>query len=167
MKKICSVLCLLTSFFIFSGCPYDSEVPIDAPSLSINTALLGTWEARNNQDESFKISKHDEFSFNIVKTSKKSNEKKEAEKYRAHLSTINNVTFLNLSDDNPDVLTPKYYLYKLVITNPGIVTLSEITENIDERFKTSDELKKFIAANMKNSYFYSKDEASYIRTDKK
>jgi len=165
MKKILSFICLLSSFMIFSGCPYESDVPIDTSSMLLNTRMFGTWAAQNNKDESFKISKHDEFTYSIEKANKKSTDS-EVEKYLAFGSTVNGVTFLNISDNNSDASSKKYFLYKMEMKNDGMMTLAEVTENIDERFTTSEELKKFIAANMKNSYFYSKDETTYIKIGK-
>src|SRR5437762_2661764 len=134
MKKTISLIFLLSSFIIFSGCPYESEVPIDAPSLYINTGLIGTWEARNNPDESFKVTKHDEFSYNIEKINKKSTEDN-VQKYIGHLSSVGNVTFLNVCEDKPG--DRKYSLYKIAIPNDGFVNLTEVTENIKEHFKKS------------------------------
>ncbi len=163
MKKLLSIISLLALFFVFSGCPYESEVPIDNPSVKINPKLLGTWEARSNQDESFKITKKDEFSYSIEKSNKKSKDK-ETQKYLAFASIVGGATFLNLWENNPEASAKQYYLYKMDIATEGMLTLAEITENIDEHFATSDELKKFILSNMKNSYFYGKDETTYIRT---
>ena len=165
MKKTLSILFLLSGFMIFSGCPYESDVPIDAPSLYLNNRLLGTWEARTNKDESFKISKSDEFTYSIEKTNKKSKET-DVQKYLAYGSTVGGTTFLNISENKTDGSPKKYFLYKMVMSSDGMVTLSEVTDNIDERFPASDSLKKFIASNMKNSFFYNKDETSYIRTGK-
>lgn len=163
MKKLLSIACLLTSAILFLGCPYDSEVPIDKPSVKINPKLIGAWEPRNNQDESYVISKKDAFTYSIEKTNKKSKEK-DNQVYLAYTSMVNGTAFLNLWENTIDTSSIKYYLYKLEMTGDAIITLAEVTENIDERFTVSVDLKNFISANMKNSYFFSKEETSYIRT---
>ncbi len=163
MKKLLSILCLLACSILFVGCPYDSEVPIDKPSVKINAKLLGTWEARSNQDESYKITKKDDFTYSIEKSNKKSKEK-DTQKYLAYTSMVSGGTFLNLWENSSDVSSIKYYLYKMEMTGDAMITLAEITENVDEHFTTSEELKKFIGDNMKNSYFFSKEETAYIRT---
>ncbi|MCX6291466.1 MAG: hypothetical protein NT126_06845 [Bacteroidetes bacterium] len=163
MKKLLSVLCLLSLFFVFTGCPYESDVSIDSPVVNINPKILGTWEARSNQDESYKITKKDDHTYSIEKKDKKAKDK-ESQKYFAFPSVVGGVTFLNLWENNAEASSPKYFLYKLEMTGDAMVTLSEVSENIDERFTSSDALKQFISANMKNSYFFSKEETTYIRT---
>jgi hypothetical protein len=162
MKNLLSAISLLALFFVFTGCPYQSDVPIDAPSVKINPKLLGTWEARTNQDESYKITRKDDFTYSIEKIKKKSKEK-ESQKYFAYASIVNGSTFLNLWENNGDASAGQYFFYKMEMTGDAIFTLAEVTENIDEKFTSGEELKKFIAANMKNSYFFSKEETTYLR----
>ena len=163
MKKILSIVCLLACSILFIGCPYDSEVPIDKPAVKINQKLVGTWEARSNKDESYKITKKDDFTYSIEKTNKKSKDK-DTQKYLAYTSLVNGTSYLNLWENNGDASSIKYYLYKIEMTGDAVITLAEVTENVDERFTTSEELKIFIGDNMKNSYFFGKEETSYIRT---
>ncbi len=165
MKSLLTLIFLLASFVVFTGCPYQTDVAIDKASVKVDPKLLGTWETRNNPEESYKITRKDEFTYDIEKINKKSSDKK-SEKYMAYASTVNGTTFLNLWENNPDGSAPKYFLYKMVMTGDAMFTLSEVTDNIDEQFTSSDELKKFIGVNMKNSYFYNKDETSYIRMTK-
>ena len=46
------------------------------------------------------------------------------------------------------------------------IKLAEMTENIDEQFSSSAKLKKFIADNMHNSYFFGKEELILVRSGK-
>lgn len=62
--------------------------------------------------------------------------------------------------------TPNYYLYKMDVSPSGSrITLSAVTENIDEVFTSSAELKAFIQKNMKHSFFFEKEEEVYLRLD--
>ena len=48
----------------------------------------------------------------------------------------------------------------------SFIKLLPVTENIDEKFTSSAELKKFIEKNKSLSFFYDKDENSFIKTGK-
>src|SRR5436189_5178985 len=101
MKRLLTLLAILSCFFVFTGCPYESDVSIDTPSLYVNNRLLGTWEARNNKDEVFKVTKKDEFTYSIEK-SNRNNKEKETEKFFAFGSSVGGVTFLNINEDKSD-----------------------------------------------------------------
>ena len=160
MKNIFSFLLLITIAVTFWGCPYQTSVSIDSPSVKIDQKLIGTWKSNSSEDNKYKIEAKDEFIYSIIKRSKGS----EDEKYFGFISLINNVSFFNIYNDNGSDAPPEdYYLYRMEIKGDGIIILKELTENIDEEFASSDELKKYIIANMNNSYFYSKDEEIYTK----
>jgi hypothetical protein len=163
MKLQFPVLTLFASWLIFTGCPYESQVPIDLPSVNINPDLLGTWEDNANKKETYQITHQDEYTYHVVVTD---TENDEHEVYHAYASVVKGVTFLNIAKVKASEPPSKYLLYKLDITDDRTLTLSEITDNIDETFTTSRELKKFIGCNMKNSYFFGNATTSLIRRGK-
>lgn len=145
---------------LMGGCPYQSAVPIDEPSEKINTSLLGNWEKKNTTGSLYKISKQDDYHYRIEKTG---DEKKEASVYSAFTSTVNGTSFLNMVDE---AQKDGYFLYKVTInTGNNKITLEEITENIDEKFTTSVELKAFISKNKELSFFYSKEADVFYKAD--
>lgn len=160
MKLQFRVFAIFASCFLFAGCPYESKVPIDPPSVKINPDLLGTWEDQANKNETYHISKQDEFSYHVVVTDL---EKDEHEIYHAYASVVKGVTFLNISKEKQGNPPSSYLLYKLDIEDDHTFTLSEVTDNIDETFATSSDLKKFVGANMKNSYFFGKEITTLVR----
>lgn len=160
MKALLSIILVLMVCIISGGCPYETDVPIDNPSVKINSKLLGKWKDSQTEDASYKVSKKDDFTYSIEKSQKDSDDK---EKYLAYASVINGTTFLNIWEDKGFEEKHSYSLYKMEVKSEKQITLTEVTENIDEKFISSDELKKFITANMKNSYFFSKDETILLR----
>lgn len=58
--------------------------------------------------------------------------------------------------------TGDYYLHKVVLKDKAM-TFIEVTENIDEKFNTSEELRAFITKYMKLSFFYTKEEVQYTK----
>lgn len=151
---------LIALWLLLPGCPYESKVPIDPPSVKINNALLGSWFDQSNKNAVYHISKQDEYGYHVVVTDA---EKDEHEIYHAYTSLVKGTTFLNITKEQPGKTPSAYLLYKLEVMGDQKITLSEVTENIDETFATSSELKKYIGANMKNSYFFGKDITTLVR----
>jgi virulence-associated protein VagC len=50
-------------------------------------------------------------------------------------------------------------------TSGSKLTLAPVTENIDEKFASSEEIKAFFKKNMAMSFFFDKDEDVYIKAD--
>ena len=163
MKKLLQLLLLVGTSFVIGGCPYETDVPIDAPSVKIDPKLLGVWVDKDNENESYMISRQDDFTYHIVATQI---EEGESEAYLAYASQVNKTMFLNISKTEPKDDSPAFILYKMELRNDDWISLTEITENIDETFSTSQDLKKFISKNMGNSYFYGKDETNLVRSVK-
>jgi hypothetical protein len=165
MKKFSFVLLALSCSILFMGCPYHSEVPIDAATnASIDTKLLGKWQVRTSDDVTYIVTQLDKSTYSILEKEKKPTEGSEPKKYNAFISTVGGTKFLNLYEPSED--TKSYYFYKLEMNDEsGGFSLYPVTEYITETFTASDDLKKFIQSNMNLSFFYgSKDE--YIRVGK-
>ena len=164
MKTLQWIVLLMVICIVSGGCPYESKVPIDTPSVKINTKLLGLWVDSQNENETYKVTQKDQFTYTIIKSEKESTDK---EKYLAYASVINGTTFLNLWEIKDDTPSPSYSLFKLDIKSDDIIKISEVSENIDEVFTSGAALKEFIAANMKNSYFFGKEETNLLRYSNK
>lgn len=160
MKNLLSIASLLATGFLFSGCPYESEVPIDAPSVKTNASLLGDWVRKDEDNEvHYLITAKDDFTYAIAEENQQSGE---VNQYTAHASVVKGVTLINLKPHVSGENT-KYTFYRLTITSENEFTLADISENVDEQFTSSTELRKFISSNMNKSFFYSKEELTFIR----
>ncbi len=167
MNKIVSFLSVITASIFLTACPYESAVPVSSPTVKYPVSLLGKWELKNSSDDLFLITKKDEFSFVVTKTKKQPKADDAPEVFEAFLSDVAGVTFLNITEKEDQLSGPgKFYLYKIVISqNETEITLSEVSENIDEQFDNSAALKSFIEKNMQHSFFFTKDDEVYIKTD--
>jgi len=144
---------LVAVSLLFQGCPYESPVPIEAPSIKINPALLGTWvSAKEGSNETYEVTKKDDYHYSINET-----DASDHNNYEAYISDVGGAQFLNIRGYEKDSAS-NYVFYKLNMNSTNEITLSEITENVDEKFSSSADLKKFIKSNMKNSYFFGKEE---------
>jgi hypothetical protein len=160
IKRFQWIILLLATCFVFGGCPYESSVPIDEPSVKIDSGLLGTWNDSQNKNDSYDVTKEDDYTYKIVK---KRSDSDEVENYLAYESVINGNIFLNIWEIKEGEESHSFSLYKMEVETVDKITLSEVTENIDEQFSNSEQLKKFITAGMKNSYFFSKEETVLVR----
>lgn len=146
---------------MLTACPYTSENPIDKATVKIDDKILGKWEAKSSSDYAYTVTKKDEFTYAIEK---KSGSSGEITAYEGFLSVIDNVRFLNVYETN--ATTKTYYFYKVEMTTSGSkLTLAPVTENIDEKFANSEEIKAFFKKNMALSFFFDKDEDVYIKAD--
>ena len=160
MNKFKSILSLIALCIVFTGCPYESAVPIDAPSIKINPNVIGKWLDNKSRTDEYTVSKLDDYNYKILKAS---NDTDKVQEFIAYASVVNKSTFLNLWENLPYESKYKFSLFKLDIDGANSIKLSEVTENIDEVFNNSEGLKSFIEANMNNSYFYGKDEIELVR----
>ncbi len=162
MKKLVALTGIVSLAILLCSCPYESVVPIDEPRVKINPKILGTWEETEDHDV-YKVSRKDDFTYSIDVTENKDNK---ANHFIAFLSTVNGATFLNLSEIKPADSGKKYALYKIEMPGDDMVKIFAVSDNIREQFTSSQDLKKFIATNMKNSYFLER-EVSFHRIEKK
>jgi hypothetical protein len=152
---------VLLLLFVLTACPYSAEFPLDAPNQKISAGLLGEWVEKSDSEfpSYFVISKESEQLYKFVQHDYNSSEKEYTKKvYKAHITKLGNVDFLNLQDLSDE----KFYFFKLEKESSGqSFKLFEVTDNIDESFKSSAEMKAFFDKHKALSFFYNKDEKSY------
>lgn len=163
MKKICTFWVLIPLLFLLTACPYTAEIPLDVPSLSINKALLGKWIEIESLRKPSPMpdfvtitdagKKNYQIEENIYDTDKKAYQQKIMKGY---FTQIGKTLFLNLQEPNAQI----FYFYKIELTDEGF-RLFEVTDNIDEKFANSEELKAFFEKNKDMSFFYNKDERKF------
>jgi hypothetical protein len=166
MKKFIVPLLIMASFVVlFTACPYSSSVPIDNPSVKVDKNLLGKWLKASDQTAEnptyYEIGQLDNFKYNIVKNEYNSYDSAYTKTaYVGYVSKIDNLSFMNMQQDGKG----DYYLHRLDLGN-GEFSFIEVTDNIDEKFNTSAELKAFIKKYMNLSFFYNKDEEKYTKSN--
>ena len=167
MKKMGYLLSIIAASFFLTGCPYESTVPIDRPTVKYPASILGKWEPKSSSDDLYIITKKDDYTIIIAKTKKEVKADDKPEVYEAFLSDVGGIKFLNLYEKQEEADgSKKFYLYKLEISTSGArLTLSEITENVDEKFESSAALKSFIEKNMMHSFFFGKEDEVYIKAE--
>ncbi len=154
MKILINITILVALCILFTACPYESAVPISSPSEKINQKMIGSWKSVDKGGEFYRLSKKDDFNYMIEEFD---GSNKLTNTYVAFSSTVNEKLFLNVRNEKQVDAKGKFMLIKIELIGDSMLKVSNTTENITEEFKTSEELKAFIAANMKNSYFFDKE----------
>lgn len=148
---------MLCCVIILTACPYSSEYPIEPTGVKIKKDLLGKWTKDSGENPPFfTFSKKDDTKYDVTKNEWDSDKKSYSNKteYIGHISEIGGTMFLNMFSDS------KYYFYKLEMSGSEL-KLYEVTDNIDEQFTNSNDLKNFFAKHKDFSFFYNKDEETY------
>lgn len=160
MKRLQFILPLIVIACLLGGCPYQSKVPVSDATEKINPSFLGKWEKKNSGNDVYILSKVDDFHYRLEKQGEK---KENRTTYLVHTNTVDGDLFLNLMDESDK---ETYFIYKAVLnSSANKITLSEVTENIDEKFATAAEFKAFIQKYKGLSFFYSKQEDIYYKAD--
>lgn len=152
MRKPKLLFRLIPLLVLFNGCIYESEVPIDEPSVKVSPKLLFTWEDQNDHSR-YKITGLDDYNYSIEVSHPNS---KTIDKLQAYASIVDEKTFLNVWDAKKKA-SRTYQILKFKLLSDSVMAAYPLTENIREKFTSSADLKKFISDNMGNSYFYDKD----------
>jgi len=160
MNKLKWILPLVTIALMLGGCPYKSDVPMADTGKKINAALLGTWEPRNANGDKFTITKDNETTFKITKTSKNA---KDPTIYEAYIVELDGDQFLNIQEQG-EMADKGYYIYKVQANDAGTkASLYPVTDNITEKFATGEEMKAFFKKYKSLSFFYDKTTEEYIK----
>ncbi|MES2616326.1 MAG: hypothetical protein V4613_00520 [Bacteroidota bacterium] len=180
MKKVVYSFGLLMACIVLMGCPYESTVTIDEPSVNVPSGLISTWEIETSNENAnkFVIKKEGDF---VMRINKKASETSydEGGKYKAFISKIGEVDFLQVYEVNEDwtekkekndkgkeVAVKEYYIYRMLHNDDYTkVTLQPLSENISEKFATSAELKAFLEKYKDLSFLCDKKEDVYIKIE--
>lgn len=166
MKNLLVVATSLALAIVLWGCPYQSSVPLSVASEKVNKQVLGTWipkhEAGKANPEYYVIGKRDSLHYRIDHFQFNENDTSYSVKeYVAWTTRIENILFMNVQETGK----PQHYIHRLDVMGDDLMILYQVTANIDEQFKKSDEMKKFFQKHMKVSFFYNSDEVELIRKE--
>lgn len=158
--------CLAGLMVLLTACPYQSKVAIGPADEKIDKSLIGEWVAEVDLEYEkptyYSIEKFSKVKYTVIENSYSSYDSVYTEtKYFMHSTTIQDRIFMNIQEYGGG----DYYLHYIEKGDTEF-KLFEITDNVDEQFNSSEELKKFIIDNMNLSFFYTKGDIKYIRKAK-
>ena len=161
MKKLRTIILFIGLGLVFAGCPYSSYVPIDMTAgIPVDQTFIGKWESKSSSDYYYVVEDNGDNKYKITKKSRSSSDETI---YIAYESKIDGVRYLNIYEN--DATGNVYYFYRLTKNSNYRFMLEEVTENIDETFTTSAELKAFLQKHQNTSFLFDRDADEYIRME--
>ncbi len=145
------------------GCPYKSPVALGPAEEKIRSEYIGSWVPENEVTKKnpsyYVIGKYDSVHYAIDNV--QYNEEADdytTKNYIGHTTSMDGFVFMHLVESG----TKEFLMHRLDITPTGLI-LYEVTDNIDERFDSSDKMRAFFKQHMQLSFFYNKDELRLVR----
>lgn len=161
MKRLLSICSVITVLSLF-GCPYSSEVPVSETEAKVKNTLLGKFQTSENQATEtpsyVEIKKASKTSYQISDYNYNSSDSSySVSNYTGFESDVDGVSFFNLMEDG----TPPYLIYRVDKITDNSFKLTEVTDNVDEKFESSSDFHAFLKKHKDVSFLYSKDEVIY------
>ena len=140
-----------------------SNVQLGEPVELIRAEFLGPWVPENDVNienpSYYTIEKFDSVKYAIDYFQYNDDEGDYSIKnYVGHTTSLNGLVFMNMVESGK----PQFLMHRIDLVPSGL-KLFEVTDNIDEQFKTTAEMQAFFRQHMKMSFFYNKDEVSLVR----
>ena len=149
-------LALSAAVLVLAGCPYSSEHPIGSPADAVrDNSLLGTWEAtQENEKLTIKIQGRGAAGYLI--TAEGAGEEETAD-FEAYVTAVDGQKFLNLRE-TPGSPGEEWY-YANYRSEDGRLLLRLVDDALFESrsFASSEELRAFIRANLKDPRLYGSE----------
>lgn len=160
IKSLFILIAISVASLFFVACPYSANFPLTNPSITIDQSFLGKWVVANEYSDNpnyFIFSKIDDKKFKAEKYEYDSSDEiySVSGTYICHFTDIDKTRFVNMKDNDT------YYFYKIEMQNDKQFKLFEVTDNIDEKFTSSQDLLAFFTKHKNLSFFYNKDEETY------
>lgn len=161
MRKVISYVGLFCMLLVLTGCPYSAEFPLNEPVETVKKEYMGTWLEDNDAEHPsyWVISKLTDKTYKFEEHEYNDNDKAYSVKiFAGHFTKMGTINFLNLKEDEVE----KYSFFKVELSaDKKHMVIYEVTDNIDETFNSSSELKAFFEKHKDLSFFYNKDEKKY------
>ena len=147
----------MTMGFLFTGCPYESDVPLETtPSVKINEALLGTWKEPSYPRDSTYITfkKKSNYEYSVEAFVKGGVKSYSMNRFTCFFTNIANKKVLNARTEEG-----KYNFVVIELSEKNVLNIKPLNDEITkDKFKTSGEAYQFF------SKYLSKDD-EYIEYD--
>lgn len=153
MKGFLGISLIAMFSLLLMGCPYESTVPIGEPSIPIENRFLGVWVSADEVYHEYIIYRISDMEYGIAQTDLVGGRRE----YRAFMSQIKNVSFLNVYSDS----LRTYFLYRVDPTGNGdMLTLRPVSSQLPDHFGSPAGLRTFVERSMNLRSFYDERESS-------
>lgn len=138
---------------LFMACPYESDVPIDKPSIKINPKLLGEWKGEDGKDSTKELivfSKKNNFAYNIDFYGK------DTTHFMGYFSDLDQERFMNMKElGGKGDKAATYNFFRVFFTADNFLYFLPVSDkNLKTKFANSEALKAYFRKNKSADYFY-------------
>jgi hypothetical protein len=153
-KKIIFCVFLFLLLLIIWGCPYGSAIPLGKIEKSvIDTNLLGSWKTGSTGVDSFEVMTI--YPFNQHEYLILFQEKDEASVFRAFSTQVDDHTFLNVNELNPEIKHEPNYIFVEYLLTGDELKFRFIEDKVPQRnFKNSGAFYDFVKKNLDNNQLF-------------
>jgi hypothetical protein len=158
-RRFLKYLFLAVMLLMLYGCPYDSEVPLtSSEDALIDTELIGNWTFRGKTPAEAGMMTISPFNEHELLIIMREEGKCERDYYRAFVSIIDGVKFLNVQTIKPVSETRSWTLVNYSISNSELTIRIVEDKLIKEKFSSSTALREFIKIHLKNTDLYNEND---------
>lgn len=166
LKKTALFTLAIVMLTLLWGCPYKSDTALGDAVEKTQLRLMGNWvpepEANHTKPSYYSIDSYDSTHYAIEHFQyNKDDSAYTSKNYIGHTTTLDGVMFMNVIESG----TKEYLLHRIDYVPNGIV-LYEVTDNIDEKFITSEKMQAFFKEHLRTSFFYNNDEVRLVKKPK-
>ncbi len=161
MSRTIVVILLLCCSVAFWGCPYESAVPIDEPSIPIDNGLFGKWQQLGEENSYATFSKPTPIDSTMYRLSYNSwtseHRSYEVKTFKAWLSRVKERWFINIQ---PEMKTGgNYFICAFSCNNTqDTIRLRPVAEAGAPKFNRSKDLRHWISKKMGTENFFDAEE---------
>ena len=158
-RRFIKYLFLAVMLLMLYGCPYDSEFPLTrSEDALIDTELVGNWTFRGKTPAEAGMMTISSFNEHEILIITREEGKCERDYYRAFVSIIDGVKFLNAQTIKPVSETRSWTLVNYAVSG-GELTIRIVEDKLlKEKFSSSAALREFIKTHLKNTDLYSEND---------
>ena len=166
IKKTALLSLSLGMLILLWGCPYKSNVALGDAIEKTQQRMMGSWvpedEVAYENPSYYTIDAYDTTRYAIEHFQYNKDEAGYTSKnYVGHTTYLDGLMFMNMVESG----TKEYLMHRIDFVPAGLV-LYQVTDNIDEKFDSSEKMREFFQKNMRLSFFYNKEEVSLVKKPK-
>jgi len=159
IKRLMRLLIFLLPLLLFSGCPYNSDIPLcEMENSVVDDSLLGSWESPEVDEDSRAVLHFLQFNakeYLVIFT-----ENKETSLFRAFTREIDHASFLTITEIHPGIPEPPNYIFARYHIQQDALEIRLVEEDLFEgkTFKNPEQLTKFFAMHLDNDSLYGESQ---------
>jgi len=165
MKQL-SFLLLVSVMLVVTGCPLQTNSPVDEGSYTETSWLEGKWDrqaSRGSEGKSYVIKKHRKpgniLAYDVI------NGTTDSKGRLIVLSNIGSTIFISAFEDSDDLTDKGYYIYKMIKKSSTEFDLLPVKENSIAKNVSGKDIRAYLNKNQDADIYEKKDIEHYKKNN--